>query len=113
MDEIRTVTRSQPLVLMSTDRKVRKEMRLDEVPPIAALYRCEECSVWWAKGQIPYHGREYLVFRIVEPYEELFTWDCYRGWRYHPQEAHLCPTCKQPVNKPAFTLFDTVKCQDL
>ena len=114
MEDIITITRSQPLVLMSTDREVREEMHLDEFPPIASLYRCCDCCVWWAQGQMPYQGKEYLLFSIVEPYaEECFAWEDFRGWQYVPEEANLCPDCHEPAKKPTFKLFDTLAYKDL
>lgn len=107
MDSVITVTKSQPLVLMSTSKKLCEEMHLDQFPPIACLYRCEACSVWWARGQLPYQGKEYLIFRVVEPYEDLFRWDDFRGWRYRAEEAHICTNCGEPAMEPAFALFDS------
>ena len=112
MDDIITITRSRPLVLMATCKKARKKMHLDQFPPIASLYRCKDCRVWWAQGQMPYQGEEYLLMRIVEPYGECFAWEDFRGWRYLPEEAHCCPDCEKPAKKPLFKLFETLDCKD-
>lgn len=100
-------TLEPPLVVMSTDRKMCAEMHLDDFPPIACLYRCQPCSVWWARGQIPETGKEHLLFSVVEPYGDLLRWEDFHGWHYRSEEAHLCPLCGESAGDPAFALFET------
>lgn len=57
----------------------------------AALYRCQECQVWWGGSQ-GHSLLDYRVFCLAEPNTDLFLWQDYRGWR-NGTEPDSCPEC--------------------
>ena len=97
----------QPLLLLRTNRTMHQKMRINDIMPVVRIYRCDGCDVWWVKGQMPYSGQEQLLFRFLAPFENLYAWEDYRGWRLAPGEGHICPCCGENAGKAVIRLMKT------
>ncbi len=60
----------------------------------AALWRCEECHVWWGSAGDDDTSPEYLREATDDP--DDLQWDAYRGWHASGVLASRCPECGRP-----------------
>lgn len=90
-----------PAVAILGELQVREAAKLER-PPLAALYHCDDCGVWWGSSARHTPG-EHWVFHLIEGHEAQYAWVDYRGWRT-ARDTNLCPECGKPVASPAFAL---------
>ena len=76
---------------------------MNESKVIAALYRCQNCRIWWSsqESDMP---EAHLIFRMVEKQKDLFPWEDYQGGQAGGAGADVCPQCGEEAAGPNFSL---------